>query len=98
MFKNSNEIKINKCDRSIHKATGILVYIRQTNNKFSVLVQPKNACKLEFSYYVWLPFLYQPQSDIVLFAMINFHIYNIIVTKCKHVIGPNIITSFNEEL
>ena len=46
----------------------------------------------------WLTFLDQPQSDIVVFAIIIFQIYNIIITKWKHVIGYNDIITFNEEL
>ena len=57
----------------------IIVYIHQTNKKFSVIVQSKNACKLELVYHLWLPFIDQPQSDIVVFAIITFQIYNIIV-------------------
>ena len=45
-----------------------------------------------------MPFIDQPQSDIIVFAKINFHIYNIIVKKWKHGIGPNDIITFNGEL
>ena len=76
----------------------IPVDIHQTNKKFYFTVQPKNACQLKFEDHLWLPFLDQPQSDIVFFAMITFHIYNILVTKWKHVIGPNNIITFNEKL
>ena len=48
--------------------------IYQTNQKLFVSVQPKNACKLEFADHLWLPFLDQPQSDIVFFAIITFKI------------------------
>ena len=58
----------------------------------------KNACKLGFVDHLWLPFLDQPQSDIVVFAMISFHIYNIIVSKWRHEIGPINIITFNEKL
>ena len=51
-----------------------------------------------FTYHLWLPFLDQPQSDIVVFAIRTFHIYNILVKKCKHVIGPNDIITFSQEL
>ena len=46
--------------------------------------------------HLWLTFLDQPQYDIVVFAIINFHIYNILVSKCKHGIGPIDIFTFNE--
>ena len=55
-----------------------------------------NACKLEFADHLWLPFLDQPKSVIVIFAMINFHIYNILVTKWKYIIGTNNLFPFNE--
>ena len=53
---------------------------------------------MEFADYLWLPFLDQPQSEIAVFEIINFRIYNIVVKKCKHGIGPNDIITFNEEL
>ena len=75
----------------------ITVEIHERNKKFTVTVQPKNACKLEFLDHLWLPFLDQPQFDIVVFAIINFQIYNNLVTKQKHGIGPNYFITFNEE-
>ena len=59
----------------------IPVHIYQKNKSVSVIVQPKNACKLEFADHLWMPFLEQPQSYILVFAIIDFHIYNIRVTK-----------------
>ena len=53
---------------------------------------------MEFEDHLWLPFLDQPQSDILIFEIINFYIYNSLVTKWKHGIGHNDIISFNEEL
>ena len=52
---------------NIHKAMRILDSIFQTNNKLFVMVRPKNACKLEIFGHLWLPFLDQQQSDIVVF-------------------------------
>ena len=49
----------------------ITVNIYQTNKNLFVVVQPKNACKLGFSDHLWLPFLDQPQSKIVVFAIIT---------------------------
>ena len=72
--------------------------IYQINKKFFVIVRPTNACKLQFVDHLWLPFLYQPQSDIVVYEMITFHIYKILVTKWKHGIVPNDVIKFNEEL
>ena len=76
----------------------IPVDIHQKKEKFSITVQPKSARKLEFPDHSWLPFLDQPRSNIVVFARISFQIYNILVTKYKHRIGPNNIITFNEEL
>ena len=97
LFKTGYEKKRRKWDKSIHKAIIITIDIHQTNKKFSVIFQQKNACKLEFADNWWLPSLDQPQSDIVVFDLINFHIYNIIATKLKHRIVPNYIITFNEE-
>ena len=47
-----------------------------TNKKLLLTFHPKNVSKLEFADNLWLTFLDQPQSDILIFAMINFHIYN----------------------
>ena len=77
MFKNTYWKKRRKQDRNIHKAVRIPDDIYRTNKKLFVTVQPKNACKLEFVDHLWLPFLDQPQSDMVVFAIINFRIYNI---------------------
>ena len=45
-FKTNSERKISICDRNIHKAMRSPEDIYQTNKKFSVTVQPKNASKL----------------------------------------------------
>ena len=76
----------------------IPVDIHQTNEKFSVTVQPKNACKLESADHLWLTFLDQPQSDIVFFAIFTFLIYHILLTIWKSGTVPNNISTFNEEL
>ena len=76
----------------------IPAYIYKRNKKFFVSVQPNNACKLEFADHLWLPFIDQPQCVIVVFSTITFQIYNIMATKQKHLIGPNDIIIFNEEL
>ena len=67
LFNANDKIKMKRCDRSIHKAMIIHVDIHQTNKKFSVTVQPKNAFKLEFADHLWLSYIDQPQSDIVVF-------------------------------
>ena len=87
LFKNNDKIKISICDKSIHKAIRITVDIHQTNKRLFVKVQPKNTC---------LPFLDLPQSDIIAFSIITFHIYKIMVTKWKHGIGPNDLITFNK--
>ena len=76
----------------------IPVDIHEQNKKFTVTVQPKSSCKLEIVDHLWLPFLDQPHSEIVVFAIINFQIYNILVLKRKHEIVPIDIITFNEEL
>ena len=95
LFKNNRERKIRRCDKIMHKATIITVEIHQTNNQFYVTFQGNNACKLEFADHLWITFLDRTRSDIVFFAMITFHIYNILVTKRKSVIGANYIITFN---
>ena len=95
LFKTNDERKGRTCNKSIHKAMIIPVDIHQTNKKLYVKVQPKNACKLEFADNLLLPFLDQPHSDIVVFAIITSQIYNILVKKWKHGIVPNNIITFN---
>ena len=53
---------------------------------------------MDFEDHLWLPFLDQPQSDIVAFAIITFQVHNILLTEWKHIMGPNNIITFNEEL
>ena len=81
LFKDYDGIKRRKYNRNIHKDMIINDGFYQTNKKLFVTVQPKNACKLEFSDHLWIPFIDQPQSEIVVFAMITFNIYNILVQK-----------------
>ena len=97
LFKNNYIIKIRKYDRKIHKSVRIPVDVYQVNKKLCVIVKPKHACKLEFEDHFWLPFIDQPQPDIIVFAIINLRIYNILVHKWKHGIGPNDIILSNEE-
>ena len=68
LFKNNKEIKTRIFDRNIHKAIQIPVNIYQTNKIFFATVQPKKPFKLEYAGHLWLPFLDNPQSDIVVFA------------------------------
>ena len=79
LFKANDVRKRSRCDRKIHKAVIIPVEIHERNKKFTVTVKPKNAGKLEFLDHFWLPFLDQPQYDILVFAITTLHIYNIIV-------------------
>ena len=60
------------------------------------VVHPENACKLVFYYHWWLPFLDQTHPDVVVLTIIDLYIYNIIVEKWKHGVGPNYIITFNE--
>ena len=98
LYKNNDEIKRRRFDKSIHKAMRIPVYIHQTNKTFAVTVQQKHACGLEFVDSLCIIFLDQPQSDIVVFVIITFQIYNILVTKRKRVRGTNYVITFNEKL
>ena len=83
---------------NIHMAIRTPDGIFQTNKTFIVTIHPKNACKVKFDEHLWLPFLDQPQSDVFFFAIINFQLYIIMVTKWKHGIGTNDIIIFNGEL
>ena len=96
LVKNNDERKRRRCDRNIHKHMGIPVGIYQTNEKLFVTVQPNNECKLEFADILWLPFVVQPQYDIVVFSIITFQIYNILVTKWKHGTVTDDLITFNE--
>ena len=44
----------------------------QTNEKLFAAVNPKDTSKLEFSDYLFPPFLDQPQSDVVVFVIVYF--------------------------
>ena len=54
LFKNKNVRKSSRCDIKIYKAMRIPVIIHERNKKFTVTVQPKNACKLDFVDHLWL--------------------------------------------
>ena len=45
-----------------------------------------------------LPFLDQPQSNVVLFVIFSLDTYKNIVTEYKHVISTNYILTSNESL
>ena len=45
--------------------------------------------------HLWIPFLDKTQSDIIVSAIIKFHIYKILVTNWKHGTGANDIIPFN---
>ena len=76
LFKTKDEIKRRICDINTHKDIKIPVEIRETK-KIHCYSSTKNACKLESVDHLWLPFIYQLQSDIVAFSVITFQIYNI---------------------
>ena len=48
LFKTNDERKRRICDRNIHKAMIIPVEIHEINKEFTVTIQPKQSCKLEF--------------------------------------------------
>ena len=52
---------------------------------------------MKFADHLWLPFLDQPQLESVVFAMINFQIYHILVSKWRSEIGTIDIITFNED-
>ena len=60
LFKTKDETKRIIFDKNIHKDIRVHFDIHKTNKKFTVTVQPKNTCKLEFADHLSLPFLYQP--------------------------------------
>ena len=63
-----------------HKPMIIPDLICQNNNKLFVMINLRNTCKLEFADHLWIPSMDQPQSDVVVFAIIYFHIYINLVT------------------
>ena len=98
LFKAEDVRKRRIFDRKIHKAMIIPFEIHERNKAFIVTIQPKNARKLEFVDHLWLPFLDEPQSDILVFSLFSCKIYTILVSKWKHGIGIIDIITFNVEL
>ena len=98
MFKRKNRIKISNLNTNKQKYMIIPDFICKTNKKLFVTINPKNAHKLEFSDHSCLPFIDQPQPDIVVFEIISFRIYKNLVTEWKHRISTNDIITFNEKL
>ena len=80
MFKNNNATKKGKLNMNIDKTMRISDGSPHNNKKLYVTVNTKPSCKLEFLDHLWLPFIGQPQSDVIVFAMISLYIYKIIVT------------------
>ena len=72
LFKNNYRRKRRMSDINIHKAMLIHANIYPMNKNLFVAVQPKNSRKAEFIDHLWLPFLDQPQSDMVVFLMLTF--------------------------
>ena len=73
------------------------VDIHQTNKNYVLQFNQKSAYKLEFVDHLWRPFIDEPQSDIVVFAIIILQVHNTLVTKQKHIIVPNDLITFNDE-
>ena len=71
-FKAKHERKISICIRNIHNYMRIPFDTHETNETFTVIVQPKNACKLELADHLLLPFIVQLQSDIAVLEIITF--------------------------
>ena len=57
LFKANDEIKIRRCDKSIHKDVRIPVGIHQTNKMFSVIVQQQKYVNWNVLDHLWLTFL-----------------------------------------
>ena len=81
-----------------HKSMKITNRNCPKRTKLFVTVHPRNVCKMVFPDHLWLPFLDQPQSDKVVFAIIYFGIYKYLVTEWKHGIYINDIVKFNGSL
>ena len=69
---------------------------RTCQNKMLLPAHFKNAYKMKFTDLLRLPFLDQPESDVVVFAMIYSDIFEDLVTKRKHGIYKNDKVKFNE--
>ena len=65
MFKKNNATKRRKLNKNEHKAMIIPNLIFKTNKELFVTVNTQSVCTLGFSVHIWLPFLNQPQSDVV---------------------------------
>ena len=63
-----------------------------------VTVNPKNTYKVEFPDNLWLPLIYQPQSDEIAFEIILFGVYKNISITWKNEISVDDIVRFNEQL
>ena len=59
-----------KLNMNKHKDMIITECIYQNNKIFFVVINPRSACKMRFSDHLWLPFLGQPQSYVVVFTII----------------------------
>ena len=79
-----------------HKAMRIPDRIYQNNKNLFVAINPRNACKMEFSGHLWLPFPDQLQSDVVVFAIIYFGVYKNLLTAWKHGTSSTDLITLNE--
>ena len=75
MFKKKHGRKISNLNMNTHKSVIIPDRICQNSKSFSLTFYPRNTCKMDFSKHLWLPFLGQPQSDVVVFEIIYSDIY-----------------------
>ena len=53
---------------------------------------------MEFADNLWLTYLDQPQSDVLVSSIIYFRTYKFLVTELKHIIVSNYIITLNEVL
>ena len=66
------------------------------NSKLFKIDTSKKTCGMKFTDYLSLPFLYQPQSDVVVSIFIYFDKYKDLVTERKNKISINGIVTFIE--
>ena len=77
MFEKNNATKRGKSNMNKHKVVIITGQIYQNNKKLFVTFNSRNECRMDFADRLWLPFIDQSQSDVVVFVIIYFCIYKI---------------------
>ena len=77
-----------------HKGMIIPHILYKIEKKVFVTVHPRNSYRVEFSDYLLIQFIYQPQSAVFIFDMIYFDMYKYPVTERKHVLSIHEIVTF----